>query len=399
MKLRFASVLAVLAVMTAVSGTTNAAVLSTQLHLTQVTNGLTDPLAMAVRTGDTNIYIAEQAGQVVPVDPSNGNVGAPVLDLSSDVTAQLVSGGEQGLLGLTFNAAGDKMYVFFTSETNAGGNDFTDVLREYAFSAGSASSPRDLLNIPDPESNHNGGNIAFGPGGNLYIGTGDGGGGGDQHGTIGNGQNKSVLLGKMLRINPTPSVSLPYTIPPGNPFVGKKGRDEIWDYGLRNPWRWSFDRQKGDLWIGDVGQARFEEIDVQNTSAPGGANFGWRRMEGNATFPAGSTLPPPDHYHRPIFVYGHSGRCAVVGGYVYRGSAIGALQGAYLFSDNCDGRIRAFNRVNGKARGQRVLNCPAPGDDGADCSADQISSFGQDGAGELYVLNLHGKLFRIDAAP
>jgi glucose/arabinose dehydrogenase len=394
LRLRCASFLAVLALLLSFTGTSQAGDLSTQLALTTVASGLSSPLAMAVRTGDSKIYIAERDGQVVPV--SGSTVGSPVLDLTTDSSANIVSGGEQGLLGLTFNAAGDKMFVFFTSNTNLDGQPFTDVLREYDFNGTAATSPVDLLNIPDPEDNHNGGNIAFGPDGYLYIGTGDGGGAGDQHGAIGNGQNKQVLLGKMLRIDPN---ATGYTAPPSNPFVGKPGLNEIWDYGLRNPWRWSFDRHTGALWIGDVGQNRFEEIDVQHAGSGGGWNFGWRRMEGNATYPPGSTLPPPRHYHHPIFVYPHdNGRCAVVGGYVYRGTNIPSLDGAYLFTDNCNGAIRAFNRVKGKAKGQRILDCPAIGDPSANCSVDSPSSFGEDADGELYVLTLNGELIRIDPA-
>jgi hypothetical protein len=144
---------------------------------------------------------------------------------------------------------------------------------------------------------------------------------------------------------------------------------------------------------------RYEEIDVQDAGTSGGWNFGWRRMEGNAAYPAGSTLPPPRHYHRPLFVYPHNnGRCAIVGGYVYRGTNIPSLDGAYLFSDNCNGAIHALNRVNGKTKGQRILDCPTLGDPTANCSVDAPSSFGEDADGELYILTLTGELLKIDAA-
>jgi glucose/arabinose dehydrogenase len=380
---RIAVMVAVVASLLALPTTSSARGSSTPLSLVPITSSLAGPLAMAVRTGDPNFYVAEQGGRVVPVDPSDGTIGPAVLD----ITGETACCGELGLLGLTFSPAGDKMFVFLTSATGTGGDPYTDVLREYSFDGTTASSPHDLLDIPDPEPNHNGGNIAFGPDGDLYIGTGDGGGGGDHHGRIGNGQNVNVLLGKILRIAPT---ATGYDIPPGNPLVGRKGLDEIWDFGLRNPWRWSFDRATGDLWIGDVGQDRFEEIDFQRAGASF-ANFGWRRMEGDATYPPGSTLPPPPRYHHPIWVYSHAGgRCAVIGGYRYRGTAIPALRGAYLFSDNCDGKIRAFRKVRGRARRQRVLNCA-----GSPCTAPNISSFGEDATGELYVLTLDGRLMKI----
>jgi len=387
MRLRAAAIAAAVAALTAVSGVTNAADLTVHLALQQFATGLTNPIAMAVRPTDTSIYVAEQTGQVVKLT-STGSLAGTVLDISSS-GGFTDTGGEQGLLGLTFNPAGDKMFVYFTS-TNGSGAAGSDVLREYDFDGTTATLPVDLLKIPDPEENHNGGNLAF-KGGLLYIGTGDGGGAGDQHGRIGNGQNIHVLLGKMLRIAPTASG---YRIPRGNPFVGRPGRDEIWDYGLRNPWRWSFDRATGDLWIGDVGQNRFEEIDVQGHASTGGWNFGWRRMEGNATFPPGSTAPPPARYHKPIYVYSHAGRCAVIGGYVYRGSAIATLQGAYLFSDLCDGMIRAFDRARGPSRTQRVLDCPDMAVDAA-CQVSNPSSFGQDANGELYVLSLDGQIYKL----
>jgi len=397
MRLRIVALTAAVAALTAVSGVTNAADLTVHLQLSTFATGLTQPIAMAQRAGDTSFYVAEQDGHVVKLD-SAGAFVSTVLDISGS-GGFTNAGTEQGLLGLTFDPTGNKMFVYFTSDVGSAGQPFTDVLREYDFNGTAASNALDLLNIPDPQENHNGGNLAFGPNGLLYIGTGDGGGGGDapNHGPIGNGQNINVLLGKILRIAPNPTG---YTSPPGNPFVGRRGRDEIWDYGVRNPWRWSFDAVNGDLWIGDVGQNRFEEIDVQPSGAHGGWNFGWRRMEGNATYPPGSTAPPPAHYHRPVYVYSHAGgRCAVIGGYVYRGSVINGLQGAYLFSDLCDGAVRAFDRARGPRRTQRVLDCPDMSGDAPCVVPGTMDSFAEDSNGELYALTLEGSIYRLDPAP
>ena len=214
---------------------------------------------MAVRSGDTALYVAEKTGKVVAV--RDGIVDpVPMLDLSEEVSL----GGEQGLLGLAFSPDGRDVYVNFT-DTNGDTH-----ITGYAMRGGQADTAtrRDLLVVDQPYSNHNGGNLVFGPDGYLYIGLGDGGSGGDPQG---NGQSLSTLLGKMLRIDPTPFGDRPYRIPTDNPFVGHvAARPEIWAYGLRNPWRYSFDRLTGDLWIGDVGQSAWEEVDVQPSDSPGG---------------------------------------------------------------------------------------------------------------------------------
>jgi glucose/arabinose dehydrogenase len=347
------------------------------VKLTTLTTSLASPVAMAVRPGDAALYIAEKVGRVRPVDASTGAIGAAVLDISPTVS----NGNEQGLLGLTFNAAGDKLYVFFTDETGTGPAG-DDVLREYAFDGMSATSPRDLLRIPDPYANHNGGNVAFGPDGYLYVGTGDGGAAGDPGGRA---QNIGSLFGKMLRLDPQPSATKPYTVPPSNPYVGRRGNDLIWARGLRNPWRWSFDRQTGDMWIGDVGQGHYEEIDVDPAGSPLADNYGWSRMEGRHRY-LGRT--PPRRHHPPIYEYAHAnGNCAVTGGYVYRGSATPDLVGAYVFADFCVGNLRAFVRIPGQgATGHRQLGV----------KVDLASAFGEDAAGELYVMSLGGGLYRLD---
>jgi glucose/arabinose dehydrogenase len=237
--------------------------------------------------------------------------------------------------------------------------------------------------VDQPYSNHNGGNLAFGPDGYLYIGLGDGGSGGDPHG---NGQSLTTLLGKMLRIDPTLLEDRPYAIPSDNPFVGREGaRPEIWAYGLRNPWRYSFDRATGDLWIADVGQSAWEEIDVQSSGSDGGENYGWNRMEGDHPFEGDA----PADVVRPVFEYSHDdGGCTVTGGYVYRGRAIPALARAYLFADFCLGRLEAIRLQDGGGAEHRILGPVVR----------NVSSFGEDARGELYVLSLEGTVSRIAAA-
>jgi glucose/arabinose dehydrogenase len=349
-----------------------------KVKLTKVVS-IADPVAMALRPGDSAFYIAQRhLGTIRPI--RSGKVGSPILDIGS----QISKGNEQGLLGLAFSADAKKLYVYFTSQSGSGPAG-DNVLREYTLSGGRATSPRDLLRVADPEGNHNGGQILFGPDGYLYVALGDGGGAGDAHGAIGNGQNLNTLLGKILRINPKASGSGAYTIPDDNPFVGRDGRDEIWAYGLRNPWRFTFDRSTGDMWIGDVGQNQWEEVDFDPKSSGGGDNYGWRRMEGSHSF-AGGTAPP--NHHGPIYEYSHDQGCSITGGYVYRGSKIHDLTGAYVFADFCEGELRAFVQDGGRATGHRFLG-PKLG---------QLSSFGQSKGGELYALTLAGGLYRLERA-
>jgi glucose/arabinose dehydrogenase len=329
------------------------------------------PLALAVRSGDSALYMATQGGRVMAI--RDGNVdSSPVLDL----TGRITSGGEQGLLGLAFSPDGRFLYVNYT-DTNGDTN-----VVEYTMDGGvaDAGSSRRVLFIDQPFGNHNGGNLVFGPDGYLYVGMGDGGSQGDP---THNGQNLGALLAKMLRIDPRPSGGRPYGIPTDNPFRGRSGaRPEVWDYGLRNPWRYSFDRQTGDLWIGDVGGGEREEIDFERAGSKGGRNYGWSLMEG--TVRNSEDLPP---MVLPVFEYetGSGGTCAVVGGYVYRGKAIPSLQGAYLFSDYCAGQIKALSIRGGKVVQQRGLGQEVEG----------LASFGEDQQGELYVLSLAGGVFKI----
>jgi glucose/arabinose dehydrogenase len=332
---------------------------------------LEQPLAIAVRPGDPALYVAEKVGRVVSL--AGGAEPRTVLDITGEISL----GSEQGLLGLAFSPDGVFLYVDFTDL-----NGDTHVT-EFRFDDDGAdvASRREVLLVNQPFANHNGGALAFGPDGYLYIALGDGGSGGDPYG---NGQSLSTLLGKILRISPRPSHGRPYGIPKDNPFVGRVGaKPEIWDYGLRNPWRFSFDRDSGDLWIGDVGQSGWEEVDVEPAASPGGLNFGWNRYEGSHPFQgdedtSGLTMP--------VFEYPHDGGiCAVTGGYVYRGSAIPDLAGAYVFGDYCEGQLEAFVPHEGGAADHRLLGLHVDG----------LASFGEDTDGELYVCALSGEVSKL----
>jgi glucose/arabinose dehydrogenase len=346
-----------------------------QVHLVQIAS-LDQPLALAVRPDDPALYVAEKPGRVVAVRGGTADP-VPVLDLTHDVSI----GSEQGLLGLAFSPDGRFMYVNFTDPSG------DTHVTEFAMKNGRArpASRRDVLFVDQPYANHNGGNLVFGPDGYLYIGLGDGGSGGDPQG---NAQSLSTLLGKMLRISPRPSGTKPYGIPSDNPFVGMPGdRPEIWANGLRNPWRYSFDRVTGALWIGDVGQSTWEEVDVQPSGAPSGLNYGWDLMEGSHAF---EDAAPPSRAVLPVFDYSHAnGGCVVTGGHVYRGEAIPDLYGAYVFADFCLGRLEALRLQDGSAVDHRELG-PTIAD---------VSSFGEDAAGELYAMSLDGGLYKLVPGP
>lgn len=333
---------------------------------------LEQPVALAVRTGDEALYVAEKTGRVVAL---RGGRVEP--DVVLDLTGGVSLGREQGLLGLAFSPDGGFLYVNYTDPQG------DTHVTEFGFDDDGADqgSRRDVLVVDQPFSNHNGGNLAFGPDGYLYIGLGDGGSAVDP---AGNAQSLSTLLGKMLRISPRPSGGDPYGIPPDNPFGGRAGaRPEIWAYGLRNPWRFSFDRTTGDLWIGDVGQNAWEEIDVEGARSPGGLNFGWDLFEGSHPFEGGSR---GSETVTPVFEYPNGdGTCAVTGGYVYRGQELPDLVGAYVFADFCRGRLEAFVLHDGRARNHRELG-PVVGN---------LASFGEDAAGELYALSLSGPVYRL----
>ncbi|WP_416973772.1 PQQ-dependent sugar dehydrogenase [Streptomyces sp. 4F14] len=329
------------------------------------------PVAGTAGPGGT-VWIAERAGKVRVLTDSG--LGAPVLDISGDTTTD----GERGLLGIAFD---NDFTHFYISYTNRQG---TSTIDEFGVQDGriQPSTRRTVLTQTQPFANHNGGDIAFGPDGYLYIALGDGGSAGDPQG---NGQKLNTLLGKLLRIDP--KGAKPYAIPRDNPFVNTPGaRGEIWSYGLRNPWRFSFDKATKDVLIADVGQNAWEEIDWASASSRGGENYGWSQMEGNHPFRGG--VEPANHV-RPIHEYGRTGGgCSVTGGYVYRGKAIPALQGQYVFSDFCDGTVRTLRLAGGQVTGVDTL-----GVDGG-----SVVSFVQRGDGELYVLDLAGGVQRIDPA-
>ncbi|MGW8455620.1 PQQ-dependent sugar dehydrogenase [Streptomyces niveus] len=330
-----------------------------------------NPIAGAAGPDDT-VWIAERAGTVRVL--TGQGLGQPVLDISSETTTD----GERGLLGVAFD---NDFTHFYISYTNLEG---TSTIDEFAVQDGALQpdTRRTVLTQTQPYENHNGGDIKFGPDGYLYIALGDGGAGGDPHG---NGQKLDTLLGKILRIDPAGAE--PYAIPSDNPFVGDpNAKDEIWSYGLRNPWRFSFDSGTGDLLIGDVGQSDWEEIDWSPASSEGGENYGWASMEGTHPFRGGTE---PANHVPPVFEYDRNGLgCSVTGGYVYRGDAIPDLQGQYVYSDYCDGTLRTLKIENGTVTGQGDLAV----------NGGEVISFVQGGDGELYVLGLGGSISRIDAA-
>jgi len=350
-------------------------------RLVAVARGLSSPVYVTAAPGDKRLFVVEQEGTIRTV--RHGKVAAkPYADLRRFVTA----GGEQGLLSVAFSpdfATNGKLYVYFT---NKAGNEVVWELHARKGAASVRPGHRQLLEIPDTESNHNGGQLEFGPDGMLYIGDGDGGGGGDQHGAHGNGQNPGVLLGKLLRIDVTRrSNDLPYGIPKDNPFVGQPGwRPEIWALGLRNPWRFSFDRASGDLWIGDVGQNKWEEVDHLKRGL-GGINFGWNRYEGRHDFATDTPLAG-GKLRMPVAEYSHSEGCSITGGYVYRGPTISGLSGRYVYADYCSGKLWTLATSGGAPRDVSSVV--------SDAGVRSITSFGQDGSGILYVCSAEGTLYR-----
>ena len=355
----------------------------------RVASGLERPVFMAAPTGDDRLFILEQRG-VIRIWKNGAVLARPFLDIDPLVRPLSGEFDERGLLGLAFHpdyAVNGRFYVYYIDN----GND--SVLAEYYVSGDPDSaivdSSRTVITIDQPFGNHNGGTIAFRPtDGYLYVGLGDGGGGGDPNDRA---QNPEEFLGKFLRLDV--DGSLPYEVPAGNPYVGNPdGLDEIWNLGFRNPYRWSFDRATGDLYAGDVGQGCFEEVSYEPAGAPGGANYGWDVMEGPNCFNesawddcdagpcTGDTLELPIHSFPRT-----DGRCAVTGGYVYRGSAIPALQGTYFFADFCADSIWSFRNTAGIL--SEFTDRTAELAPGMGQTITDISAFGEDGYGELYVVD------------
>jgi glucose/arabinose dehydrogenase len=338
--------------------------------LTQVAT-LESPTGMAVRGGDPALYLLEQPGRVRRLQ--DGRVDPqPVLDISRMVR----SGGEQGLLGIAFSPDGAYVYLDYT-DTNGD----TRIVEYATRSDGiDAATRRELLFVKQPYPNHNGGQLAFGPDGALYIGLGDGGSQGDPQG---NGQSLRTMLGKILRIAPRPANGKQYGIPADNPFVGRADAlPEIWAYGLRNPWRFSFDPLTGDLWIGDVGQNAWEEIDRQAAGSHGGQNYGWNRLEATHSYSGQA----PANAVPPLVEYSHDGgNCSITGGYVYRGSALPALRGSYLYGDYCGGWIAAVAITADGVSEPKQLGPHVA----------QLSTFGVDQSGAVYAMSLSGPIYRL----
>lgn len=354
-----------------------------------VVDGLTAPLFVThAGDGSGRLFIVEKGG-AIRILADGELIDEPFLNISDRVNS---SGNEQGLLGLAFPPGYEELGYFFVNYT-----DSTNATQISRFAVDDSDPNRadplsefSVLRIEQPARNHNGGMLAFGPDGYLWIGTGDGGGGNDVYG---NGQNPATLLGKMLRIDVTSDPGQAYLIPPDNPWVdatwkGQDVRDEIWAIGLRNPWRYSFDRQTGDLWIGDVGQNLYEEIHMTPAGSLGGLNYGWPLMEGFDCRVAEGCDPNELVY--PVVDYGRPGHCSVTGGYVYRGAQFPALAGVYLYGDYCSGVIWGtwYDETGNWATAELLA------------SGITLSSFGEDEAGELYTTDLRtGTVAQIMAAP
>jgi glucose/arabinose dehydrogenase len=362
--------------------------ISVALH--QVGSGFNNPVLVTnAGDGSGRLFVVEQAGYVRTL--AGGPASTPFLD----VHLRIKNGGEQGLLGLAFHPNFENNGKLYVNYTRAG--DGATVIDEYRVTTNpnnvdEAGTRRQLLTIAQPYDNHNGGGLAFGPDGYLYIGMGDGGSAGDPGDRA---ENVNSLLGKMLRIDVNGTSSgKQYRIPSTNPYVGKAGLDEIWSRGLRNPWRWSFDRVKGDLWIGDVGQGSWEEIDRSTKTSGGGRglNYGWDTMEGRHCYEpssgcssSGRTLPVAEFAHVVSGPGPDEDNCSITGGFVYRGNLYTRLRGGYFYSDYCSGRIWVLpSTVSSPATGRELLNTPY-----------SITSFGESEGGELYVVAQNGTILQL----
>ena len=348
------------------------------LRAQQIVEGLASPVYLTAPKNDPRLFIVEQGGRIRIVKD-----GALLATPFLDITARVVSGGERGLLSLAFDpayATNGRFYVYYTG---AQGDIFIDRFTVSGDPDVANTTSNAVLTIQHRvNSNHNGGLLLFGPDGMLYAGIGDGGGAGD---VPNNAQNIDVLLGKILRLN---VATLPYTIPADNPFSGQPGADEIWAYGLRNPWRYAFDVPPDgtppQLYIADVGQGAREEVDVTDAAA-GGRNYGWHAMEGTQCYNPSSGCNQTG-LTLPIIDYDHGQGCSITGGFVYRGAAIPEIRGLYFYSDYCSGFLRSFRLSGGMAVEQR---------DWAFTNIGNVTSFGIDAAGELYMLSSSGRVYRV----
>ncbi len=349
-----------------------------QIGIETYATGFTAPLYVTnAGDGSKRLFVVEKRGTIEILHDGKKN-DQPFLDISSLIDSIST---ERGLLGLAFHPKYKDNGQFYVDYTDVNGN---TVIAQYKVSSNADTadpqSAKILLHIDQPFPNHNGGQLAFGPDGYLYIGMGDGGSAGDP---FKNGQNTNALLGKILRIDVDSGD--PYGIPKDNPFAdGKNGRPEVWAIGMRNPWRFSFDRATGDLYIADVGQNTYEEVDVQPAKTPGGVNYGWNVMEGKHCFPDSANCDQTG-LTTPVAEYTHDSGCSITGGYVYRGSVFPRLQGTYFFSDFCSGRIWALQHTGDDWQTVQALD-----------KSGAISSFGEDESGEVYLTDLNsGNIYHL----
>ena len=363
------------------AGETATTAASRGVRLVQIGNFDTPVYVTAPPEDRRRVFVVEQGGRIMLVRGGR-KLATPFLDIRRLVTA----GGEQGLLSVAFPpdyAESGRFYVYYT------GRDEDQHVVEYRRATEDRADPgsaRPVLEMADEESNHNGGLLLFGPDDLMYVGTGDGGGGGDEHGPRGNAQNLGSLLGKILRIDPRRSGSRPYRVPASNPFVGRSGaRGEIYSYGLRNPWRFSFDRETGDLVIADVGQNEVEEVNFVRRGKGAGANFGWRPFEGRRRYRDGESAPG---HVPPVIERTHDdGWCSITGGVVVRDPTLGAFVGRYVFGDFCRPRILAARLEAPRARDVRQTALRVQG----------LVSFGEDARGRVYAVSNNGPVYRFAA--
>lgn len=353
------------------------------IQLRSVAEGLDAPIGLThAGDGSGRLFVIEQGGTIRIL--TRGRLRwRPFLDISARIT----SGGERGLLGLAFHPRFEGNRRFYVNYTDTSGD---TVIAEYKRSRSFdnravAGSERVLLTIDQPFANHNGGHLAFGPDGYLYIATGDGGSAGDPQG---NGQRLDTLLGKILRIDVDARSDGEYGIPEDNPFRGdQSARREIWSYGLRNPWRFSFDRRRGAMWIGDVGQNQWEEIDFEPGPSDGGINWGWNIKEGSRCFVTQTECSAADvaeDFTDPVAEYSHEFGCSVTGGFVYRGKRFDSMRGLYFFADYCSGNIWTLDAAQRDREEALRLE-----------SGRSITSFGESESGELFVVDHEGALLRV----
>jgi len=357
---------------------------SSSIQLTPVVSGLNRPLYVTnAGDGSNRLFVLEQSGNIWVIEEGE-QLEQPFLNVSDLISPSAIGSGysEQGLLGIAFHPDYENNGFFFINYTDQSGD---TVVARYSVSLSNpniadANSAETIFQISQPFGNHNGGHMEFGPDGYLYISLGDGGSANDP---LGAGQNPQLLLGSILRLDI--DGDLPYSIPEDNPFVGDDaGADEVWAYGLRNVWRFSFDADTGDMYLADVGQNQWEEVNFQPADSTGGENYGWNVWEATHSFAGGTA----EGHVLPFAEYNHSVGCSVTGGYVYRGDAIPELEAVYLFSDYCSGRVWASYRDDSMQWNTNEFLQTGM----------QVSSFGTDEANELYLIDYSGVLYRIDPA-